>query len=92
MQQRVQCNSSSDENRSSGHASMSDTGNSSPRAMTSATGDRLTAGIVQKPLRNRNNSQHNRARHRATPARVRDLKSCVLRSSVDSKEIWEDAN
>lgn len=52
---------------------MSDTGNSSPRAMTSATGDRLTTGIVQKPIRNRANSQHNRARHRATPARVRNL-------------------
>lgn len=77
LQQRAQCNSSSDENRSSGHASMSDTGNSSPRATNNVTNDRLTAGIVQKPVRNRVNSQHNRARHRATPARVRLLRDLI---------------
>lgn len=63
-------NSSSDDNRSSGHASMSDTGNSSPRGHSSSGMDRLTAGVMQKPLRNRSSSQHNRSRHRATPARV----------------------
>ncbi|KAL1509279.1 hypothetical protein ABEB36_004041 [Hypothenemus hampei] len=64
-----QCsNSSSDENRSSGHASMSDTGNSSPR---DAGGDRLNKEIImQKPIRNKITAQHNRARHRATPARL----------------------
>lgn len=49
---------------------MSDTGNSSPRALTSSGADRLTAGVIQKPVRTRANSQHNRSRHRATPARV----------------------
>ncbi|CAH0561413.1 unnamed protein product [Brassicogethes aeneus] len=71
MQQRQNCNnnhnSSSDENRSSGHASMSDTGNSSPRELAN---NRLTAGVMQKPSRNRNNVQYNRSRHRATPARL----------------------
>nr|XP_015834554.1 PREDICTED: ankyrin repeat and BTB/POZ domain-containing protein 2 [Tribolium castaneum] len=66
QQQRTQnCNSSSDENRSSGHASMSDNGTSSPRGT-----DRLTAGVMQKSLKNRASAQHNRARHRATPARL----------------------
>ncbi|XP_066146696.1 ankyrin repeat and BTB/POZ domain-containing protein 2 [Euwallacea fornicatus] len=65
-----QCNnSSSDENRSSGHASMSDTGHSSPRDGVQV--DRLNAGVmIQKPLRNKMAAQHHRARHRATPARL----------------------
>lgn len=71
QQQRAQnCNSSSDENRSSGHASMSDNGNSSPRGNYSSGTDRLTAGVMQKSLKNRASTQHNRSRHRATPARV----------------------
>ncbi|KAB0803695.1 hypothetical protein PPYR_00665 [Photinus pyralis] len=71
LQQRAQhCNSSSDENRSSGHASMSDTGNSSPRGINSATHDRLTAGVIQRSTRSRGNSQHTRSRHRATPAKL----------------------
>ncbi|XP_050300296.1 ankyrin repeat and BTB/POZ domain-containing protein 2 [Anthonomus grandis grandis] len=67
-----QCNnSSSDENRSSGHASMSDTGNSSPREAASNGSERLNAGVVmQKPIRNKIAAQHNRSRHRATPARL----------------------
>ncbi|XP_045480339.1 ankyrin repeat and BTB/POZ domain-containing protein 2 isoform X2 [Harmonia axyridis] len=65
-----QCNSSSDDNRSSGHASMSDTGNTSPRDISCK--DRLPTGVVQKPLRNRTNlhQYNNRSRHRATPARL----------------------
>ncbi|XP_065158993.1 ankyrin repeat and BTB/POZ domain-containing protein 2 isoform X2 [Atheta coriaria] len=66
-------NSSSDENRSSGHASMSDTGNSSPRALSNVP-ERLTGsgsvGVIQKPVRARTNSQHQRSRHRATPAKL----------------------
>ncbi|XP_063912415.1 ankyrin repeat and BTB/POZ domain-containing protein 2 isoform X1 [Zophobas morio] len=69
--QRTQnCNSSSDENRSSGHASMSDNGNSSPRGNYSSGTDRLTAGVMQKAVKNRTSTQHNRSRHRATPARL----------------------
>ncbi|KAF5308313.1 hypothetical protein FQR65_LT06307 [Abscondita terminalis] len=71
LQQRAQhCNSSSDENRSSGHASMSDTGNSSPRGVSSSVADRLTAGVIQKSTRSRGSSQHTRSRHRATPAKL----------------------
>ncbi|RZC39551.1 ankyrin repeat and BTB/POZ domain-containing protein 2, partial [Asbolus verrucosus] len=71
LQQRTQnCNSSSDENRSSGHASMSDNGNSSPRGNYSSGTDRLTAGVMQKSAKNRASAQHNRSRHRATPARL----------------------
>lgn len=48
---------------------MSDTGHSSPREQ--AGPDRLNAGVmIQKPARNKMVVQHNRARHRATPARV----------------------
>lgn len=50
---------------------MSDTGNSSPREIANAGADRLTAGVLQKPIRNRTNVQYNRSRHRATPARVK---------------------
>lgn len=80
MQQRAQhCNSSSDENRSSGHASMSDTGNSSPRGVSNGT-DRLNAGVTQKSIRNRSNTQHNRSRHRATPARVYNLCTIIYKN------------
>ncbi|XP_076274350.1 ankyrin repeat and BTB/POZ domain-containing protein 2 isoform X2 [Rhynchophorus ferrugineus] len=66
-----QCsNSSSDDNRSSGHASMSDTGNTSPRGLCTSGSDRLNAGVLQKPIRNKIAAQHNRSRHRATPARL----------------------
>lgn len=60
---------------------MSDTGNSSPRALTSSGADRLTAGVIQKPVRTRANSQHNRSRHRATPARVH-LKNFVMKYEI----------
>lgn len=74
MLQRAQnCNSSSDENRSSGHASMSDNGHSSPQGNYSSGNDRLTAGVMQKALKNRVSGQHSRSRHRATPARVPKL-------------------
>lgn len=62
--QRAQCNnnSSSDDNRSSGHASMSDTGNSSPRDAQENDPGRLNANITQKLIRNRTNSQHSKFR------------------------------
>lgn len=48
---------------------MSDTGHSSPREQPGP--DRLNAGVmIQKPTRTKMVVQHNRARHRATPARV----------------------
>uniref|UniRef100_A0A182JVR4 BTB domain-containing protein n=1 Tax=Anopheles christyi TaxID=43041 RepID=A0A182JVR4_9DIPT len=78
--QRVnECHSSSDENRSSGHASMSDTGHgsSSPGGGTRAGGplgplpeDRLAAGVTNRSARSRASSNHSRSRHRATPAKI----------------------
>lgn len=70
MQRAQQCNnSSSDDNRSSGHASMSDTGNSSSRDAQENDPGRLTASVTQKLIRNRTNSQHSKIR-RATPAKL----------------------
>ncbi|XP_054084439.1 ankyrin repeat and BTB/POZ domain-containing protein 2 isoform X1 [Zeugodacus cucurbitae] len=73
--QRVQeCHSSSDENRSSGHASMSDTGghgSSSPGggvALGPLPEDRLAAAVTNRSTRSRTSTNHSRARHRATPA------------------------
>ncbi|XP_036326380.1 ankyrin repeat and BTB/POZ domain-containing protein 2-like isoform X1 [Rhagoletis pomonella] len=73
--QRVQeCHSSSDENRSSGHASMSDTGghgSSSPGggvALGPLPEDRLAAGVTNRSTRSRTSTNHSRARHRAIPA------------------------
>ncbi|XP_037934171.1 ankyrin repeat and BTB/POZ domain-containing protein 2-like [Teleopsis dalmanni] len=74
--QRVQeCHSSSDENRSSGHASMSDTGghgSSSPGgvALGPLPEDRLAAGVTNRSTRSRASTNHSRARHRATPAKA----------------------
>lgn len=78
--QRVQeCHSSSDENRSSGHASMSDTGHgsSSPGCGNRSSGalgplpeDRLAAGVTNRSARSRASTGHSRSRHRATPAKV----------------------
>lgn len=71
-----ECNSSSDENRSSGHASMSDSGGGGGGALTGgavedkAGGDRLAAGVTQRSTRSRASSHHSRNRHRATPAKV----------------------
>ncbi|XP_044011583.1 ankyrin repeat and BTB/POZ domain-containing protein 2 isoform X1 [Aphidius gifuensis] len=76
-------NSSSDENRSSGHASMSDTGghtsssspphghhrSNSPQQLNSVPeDDRLSASVTQRNSKNRNGQ--NRNRHRATPAKL----------------------
>ncbi|KAK0159103.1 hypothetical protein PV328_010028 [Microctonus aethiopoides] len=77
-------NSSSDENRSSGHASMSDTGGHtsssspphrhnrchSPQQQLNAVpeDDRLSASVTQRNGRNRSGQTRNR--HRATPAKV----------------------
>lgn len=49
---------------------MSDNGHSSPQGNYSSGNDRLTAGVMQKALKNRVSAQHSRSRHRATPARV----------------------
>lgn len=54
--------SSSDENKSSGHASMSDNG---------IQADIKNVDISQKNMRSRNSNQCNRARYRATPAKVK---------------------
>ncbi|XP_063980127.1 ankyrin repeat and BTB/POZ domain-containing protein 3 isoform X1 [Diachasmimorpha longicaudata] len=76
-------NSSSDENRSSGHASMSDTGghtsssspphrhhrsHSPPQLNSVPEDDRLSASVTQRNGRNRNGQSRNR--HRATPAKL----------------------
>lgn len=75
--QRVQeCHSSSDENRSSGHASMSDTGHSSPGcggnrsndALGPLPEDRLAAGVTNRSTRSSTSAGHSRARNRSTPA------------------------
>ncbi|CAD7081360.1 unnamed protein product [Hermetia illucens] len=73
--QRVQeCHSSSDENRSSGHASMSDTGGHGSSSPGGALGplpeDRLAAGVTNRSTRSRGSTNHSRPRHRATPAKV----------------------
>uniref|UniRef100_A0A182FKP6 Uncharacterized protein n=1 Tax=Anopheles albimanus TaxID=7167 RepID=A0A182FKP6_ANOAL len=84
--QRVnECHSSSDENRSSGHASMSDTGHGSSSPGGGAGGgaanrtggplgplpeDRLAAGVTNRSARSRASSNHSRSRHRATPAKI----------------------
>ncbi|XP_055854644.1 ankyrin repeat and BTB/POZ domain-containing protein 2 isoform X2 [Episyrphus balteatus] len=73
--QRVQeCHSSSDENRSSGHASMSDTGGHGSSSPGGALGplpeDRLAAGVTNRSTRSRASTNHSRSRHRATPAKV----------------------
>lgn len=71
-----ECHSSSDENRSSGHASMSDTGghgSSSPGGVASLgplPEDRLAAGITNRSTRSRTTTNHSRTRHRATPAKA----------------------
>ncbi|XP_050466894.1 ankyrin repeat and BTB/POZ domain-containing protein BTBD11 isoform X2 [Cataglyphis hispanica] len=84
LQRRPECtgNSSSDENRSSGHASMSDTGGHtsssspphrhhkthSPQQLNAVPeDDRLSASVTQ---RNGKRSGQNRNRHRATPAKL----------------------
>lgn len=87
-------NSSSDENRSSGHASMSDTGGHtsssspphrhnrchSPQQQLNAVpeDDRLSASVTQRNGRNRSGQTRNR--HRATPAKVVFFNSFILLS------------
>ncbi|GBP12965.1 hypothetical protein EVAR_73649_1 [Eumeta japonica] len=74
--ERVQeCHSSSDENRSSGHASMSDTGghgSSSPGgvALGPLPEDRLAAGVTNRSTRSRTTANHPRSRHRANPVKA----------------------
>ncbi|KAL0114030.1 hypothetical protein PUN28_011389 [Cardiocondyla obscurior] len=85
LQRRPECtgNSSSDENRSSGHASMSDTGGHtsssspphrhhrahSPQQLNAVPeDDRLSASVTQRNGRGRSGQSRNR--HRATPAKL----------------------
>lgn len=85
LQRRPECtgNSSSDENRSSGHASMSDTGghtsssspphrhhrSHSPQQLNAVPeDDRLSASVTQRNGKSRSGQSRNR--HRATPAKV----------------------
>lgn len=74
-----ECQSSSDENRSSGHASMSDTGHGSSSPGSNKTGngqlvsvpeDRLAAGVTNRNGRSRASTGHTKPRHRATPAKI----------------------
>lgn len=73
-----ECHSSSDENRSSGHASMSDTGHgsSSPGGNRSnehlglLPEDRLAASVTNRSSRSRASSGHSRPRHRGAPTKV----------------------
>lgn len=74
-----ECHSSSDENRSSGHASMSDTGHgsSSPGGNRSnehlgpLPEDRLAAGVTNRSARSRASTGHSRPRHRGgAPTKV----------------------
>lgn len=67
LQRVAECHSSSDENRSSGHASMSDTGHgsSSPGGNCNATlgplpEDRLAAGVTSRSTRSRASTSHSR--------------------------------
>lgn len=70
--------SSSDENRSSGHASMSDTGHGSSSPGSNKTNgqlgsvpeDRLAAGVTNRNGRSRASTGHSKSRHRATPAKI----------------------
>lgn len=68
-----ECHSSSDENRSSGHASMSDTGHgsSSPGGnLGPLPEDRLAGANRTSRSRAASHSGHSRSRHRGTPAKV----------------------
>lgn len=66
---------------------MSDTGNSSPRGAGSSGADRLNAGVMQKN-RNRATSQHNRSRHRGTPAKVNNIKDTIFMFNISSYTFW----
>ncbi|GAB0098672.1 ankyrin repeat and BTB/POZ domain-containing protein 2 [Sergentomyia squamirostris] len=95
----AECHSSSDENRSSGHASMSDTGHgsSSPGGNCNATlgplpEDRLAAGVTSRSTRSRASTSHSRSRHRATPAKVpwggsglEDIKQAIQQLTMRSQ-------
>ncbi|XP_055693458.1 ankyrin repeat and BTB/POZ domain-containing protein 2 [Lutzomyia longipalpis] len=99
LQRVAECHSSSDENRSSGHASMSDTGHgsSSPGGNCNATlgplpEDRLAAGVTSRSTRSRASTNHSRSRHRATPAKVpwggsglEDIKQAIQQLTMRSQ-------
>ncbi|CAH1160285.1 unnamed protein product [Phaedon cochleariae] len=64
-----QCgHNSSDDSLSSGHASMSDTGHSSPRAISSTDPNKMSAGVLPKTQNSKSSPPNSRQRQRATPA------------------------
>lgn len=67
-----ECHSSSDENRSSGHASMSDTGHgsSSPGGNLGTLPEDRLAGANRTSRSRAASTGHSRSRHRGTPAKV----------------------
>lgn len=99
--QKIQeCHSSSDENRSSGHASMSDTGghgSSSPGSnktgqLGSVPEDRLAAGVTNRNGRSRASTGHSKPRHRGTPAKnpwsgngLEDIKIAIQQLTLRSQ-------
>lgn len=96
-----ECHSSSDENRSSGHASMSDTGHgsSSPAGHRSnehlgpLPEERLAAGVTNRSGRSRTvTNGHSRPRHRGAPAKVpwsggglEDIKQAIQQLTMRSQ-------
>lgn len=95
LQRVPECVSSSDENRSSGHASMSDTGHgsSSPgghNVIISVPDDRFGVALLNRSGRSR--ASTNRIRHRATPAKgpwsgsgLEDIKSAMQQLTMRSQ-------
>lgn len=93
--------SSSDENRSSGHASMSDTGHRSSSPVLCHQNeddhnglgeDRFAAGVTNRNGRNRlSTGHHPRSRHRATPAKfwkgsgLEDIKIAIQQLTMRSQ-------
>ncbi|KAL5287396.1 ABTB2 family protein [Megaselia abdita] len=89
--------SSSDENRSSGHASMSDTGglgSSSPSAVKLGPlpEDRLAADVSAKSTKSKLNTNHSRSRHRALPGKapwsgtgLEDIKHAIKQMTIRSQ-------
>lgn len=89
--------SSSDENRSSGHASMSDTGgvgSSSPTGVKLGPlpEDRLAADVSSKSTKSKSNTNHSRSRHRALPGKVpwsgtglEDIKHAIKQMTIRSQ-------
>lgn len=89
-----ECHSSSDENRSSGHASMSDTGHgsSSPSGNLGPLPEDRLAGANRTSRSRAASTGHSRSRHRGTPAKVpwsggglEDIKSAIQQLTMRSQ-------